>query len=705
VVPRGLGARLDRQPDRVRQIAALCLLAALAGAGDDPYLTYVRTAPEFQRVDPVDSRTRWNTWIYMPWYYEWTIGHDDAAGRFCKEHGINGGFVDRGHGPLAWLEQNDLQFYCDHTAGKGTLYLRGANNRSNWRDYQRNPRAIRPVPIHEGTLAATRRVISKNQGRVRLSDSLVAYALDDEVSWGAFVIPIPWRLRDDDAAYAKWLESYYGRPHRPEYVTPDFCLGQLGRPLAELDFSPFLDRMTYNDSVWAEFIGALVEATNENDTKTPCGIVGGQNPSLWGGYDYAKLQKKLQFIEAYDMGSSHEILRSLNRDNKKPIVTTHFHKKGARDDSWKAWSRFAHGQRGMIAWVEGWFDGKEPKPWLKEFAPTLKELGQKQGPKLLGARWQHDGIAIYYSHPSIQVSWILDSEPHGKTWVNRGKDDMLGTSHNVRRAWEYLLTDAGLQYDFVAYDDVIRDGVPREYDVLILPACFALSDVEARRIEEFAARGGRVVADFMCGLFDQHGKGRKKGALDDLFGVEHTGKETRADFFGGKLWVETDQDAAYSASTWRELFATHPGKDVREGFTVAERKLKGPYTKERATYLNLSPQSYLQLREGGHAAPRHRELFLKHIGKTPWVTVTRDDHLEVTSWTKGGRTLLFVVQNPILRLDGSHRVQQGETRLELRFQKPVRDVVDERTGEKLGDGACFRIVFKRTEAVFLSLVR
>jgi hypothetical protein len=85
--------------------------------------------------------------------------------------------------------------------------------------------------------------------------------------------------------------------------------------------------------------------------------------------------------------------------------------------------------------------------------------------------------------------------------------------------------------------------------------------------------------------------------------------------------------------------------------------------------------------------------------------VTGDDRLEVTSWTKGGRTLLFVVQNPVLRVDGSHRVQRGETKLDLRFQKTVRDVVDERTGKRLGDGDRFRVVFKRTEAVLLSLVR
>ncbi|MHC4549313.1 MAG: beta-galactosidase trimerization domain-containing protein [Planctomycetota bacterium] len=687
----------------MRRLLLIGVLAAAAGAEEDPYLAYVRTAPEFRAVGRIDSGD-WDTWIYMPWYYRWTIGHDEEGGRFCREYGINGGFTDHGHGPIAWLERWDLRFYNDHTAGKGTLYLRGANRKSNWKRFQREPRAVRVVPLNEETLAAARRTIHQNLRKVRLSGACVAYALDDEISWGAFVLPLPWRLHEDDADYARWLARYRGRPHAPRYVTPEFTRRQLDRPLKEIDFSPFLDRMTYNDSVWANFVGALVEATNEDDTRTPCGFVGGQNPSLWGGYDYAKLFKKVQFIEAYDMASSHEILRSFNRDAVVPIVTTHFHQGAdAARDRWEAWFRFAHGQRGMIAWVDGWFDGTSPRPWLEEFAPTLKELGGKQGPKLHRARWRHDGIALYYSHPSIQVSWVLDAEAHGATWPNRGRDDMLGTSHNVRRAWEYLLTDAGLQYDFIAYDEVVRDGIRDEYRVLILPACYALSDIEARRIEEFVGRGGRVVADFMCGLFDQHGKGRRRGVLDDLFGVAHDGSERRRDFFGGKLWVETDQDAGYETQSWRELLATHPGGRVREGFTVAERKLKGPYAKAAATYLNLSPQRYLQLREEGRDAERHRDLFVKHLGVTPWVRVTGDRHLETTCWTRGERTYLFVVQNPILRTDGKVKLERGTAKLELRFRRPVRDVVDERTGKKLGDGEHFRVAFHRIEAVLLSL--
>ena len=43
--------------------------------------------------------------------------------------------------------------------------------------------------------------------------------------------------------------------------------------------------------------------------------------------------------------------------------------------------------------------------------------------------------------------------------------------------------------------------------------------------------GGTVIADFACGLFDQHGKGRRRGVLDDLFGVAHDGSLRQRDSF------------------------------------------------------------------------------------------------------------------------------------------------------------------------------
>ena len=684
---------------------------------DRTYVDYLRQAPEFQSVDQAMPLGRWDTWLYMPWRYRWTIGTGKEGGRFCRRYGINGGVTDHGEGPFAWLERWGLRFYNDHTAGKGDLYLQPGSFETAARD----GRALRPRPLDGALLAKLEETVTRRVRTVRTSPRRVAYALDDETSWGSFVRPFPWRVNADDGAYARWLDNYYGgKAPPPRWVTPDDVLPELGKPLQEIDFSPFLDRMTYNDSVWADFVGRLVERCHREDPATPCGIVGAQGPSLWGGYDYAKLAKKVQFIEAYDLGSAPEILRSFDRTGVLPRVTTHFHSDQNGVDSWLAWHSFAHGHRGMIGWVdESWFaEGRPPRtqPWLDRFAPTLRELGAVQGPKMAGARSLHDGVALYYSHPSIQVSWLLDAEAHGRTWPNRNDDTRLGTSHNVRKAWELLLADAGLRYDFLAYDQVALHGVPPEYKVLILPACYALSDAEARRIAEFAQGGGTVIADFACGLFDPHGRGRARGALDSLFGIAHDGRETRADFFAGKLWVETDQDAGYELKRYRDLFATlKPHLD--RGYAVAERQLPvgTQRTGSRAIYLNLSPQRYLQYRQEGTAREEERRPFLEPIrraGVTPWIAWTSGGRrsplpLEATYWSKGGRTLVFVLQNvPVVSSPTGGGGPEGLTAvtipLEVRLAAPVRGVRDERTGRRLPDGDRFSFRLDTTEAVFFS---
>ncbi len=702
-------------------------------AAEDPYLTYVKNAPEFQSVrqDRELLIGRWDTWIYMPWRFRWNVGTGDEGGQFCRDYGFNGGFTDHGRGPFEWLNKWNLRFYNDHTAAKGYLYLRGANRKGNFAKYQRDGRAIRsgtdgPQAIDDAMRKRLNDTVTRYVTNVREHSPLrVAYALDDEISWGAFVTPIPWRLNTDDEAYARWLKDYYGPLDAPEpqYVTPDFTRRQLDRPLKDIDFSPLLDRITYNDSVWANFIGELVETANKADPDTPCGFVGGQSPNMWGGYDYAKLMKKIQFIEAYNLGSSQAITRSFNPGNAMPQVTTHFHKddRGTANDIWQTWYYFAHGNRGMIGWVEGWFDGKKPRPWLDEYKSVNKEIGGIQGPKMVGSRWIHDGVAIYYSHPSIQVSWCLDIEPHGSTWVNRGNDARLGTSHNVRKAWEYLLTDSGIQYDFISYDQVVTGGVPDEYKVLILPACYALSDIEAQRITEFCRRGKTVIADFACGLFDQHGKGREKGALDHLFGVFHDGSETGRDFFGDRLWVETDQDAGFYYRRYRDLFATIDCK-LEHGYAVAERRL--PTINVRlldvvdgglAVYVNLSPQRYLQYREEGVADEKKRNIFIYSAiagGRKSWVTVTdqtgrRPRNVEVTYWSKGDRTLLFVIQNAVVTGSafgggGAEGLISQKTKINVEFPAIAQDVVDERTGQRLGDGKRFTFDFNTVEAVMFS---
>ncbi len=696
---------------------------------EDAYLHYIQNAPEFQRVPqaPALMIGRWDTWLYMPWRFHWSIGTSDTGGRFCNAYGFNGGFTDHGEGPFEWLNKWNLRFYNDHTASKGYLYLHRGGGKF-FAGFQRDGRALRtgsdgPQPLDQAMLKKLKGIVTRYVTNVKNNSTLrVAYALDDEISWGSFVKPLPWRLNSDDAAYAAWLKSYYGPSDAPEpqYVTPDFTRRQLGRGLKDIDFSPLLDRITYNDSVWAIFLGELVRTANKADPDTPCGFVGGQAPNMWGGYDYAKLMKKIQFIEAYNLGSSQAIIRSFSPGNALPQVTTHFHNdaRGTANDIWQTWYYFAHGNRGMIGWVDDWFDGAKPRPWLEQYKKTNLEVGGVQGPKMVGAKWIHDGVAIYYSQPSIQVSWCLDSEAHGKTWVNRDGDHRLGTSHNVRKAWEYLLTDSGIQYSFIAYDEVVLHGVPEEYKVLILPACYALSDIEAQRITEFCRRGGTVIADFAPGLFDQHGKGRRVGALNNLFGSADDGNATNRDFFGDRLWVETDQDAGYSFRRYRDLFGTIKCK-LKDGYAVAARKRPTQIVRKvgqgRAVLVNLSPQRYLQYREEAAATNQLRQVFMQHVtaaGVKPWVTALdetgqRPRNLEITYWKKDDRTLLFVLQNAVVTGNelgggGADGLAEKKTRIKLWFRKEMSDVIDERTGRSLGNGRHFALDFNSVEALFLS---
>ena len=645
-------------------------LVMLARHAVDPYEHYVRTSDDFR---PVMQEKAWAykafpSWTYMPWTAKWTIGYTAESGRWSVDHGYNGAFIDRDNtaangsktGKLDWIDQFHLRFYVDHAADKGFLHL--------WDGDQVKPHlgalhgtGVRPVPLNAELRAKLRGKLRANIAAVKSSPFRAAYALDDEPSWGHFVHPCMWQVTDDATAYPKWLAQVYGAdaPQRPKWVGYDDVRPKLAAwAVKDFDASPLLDQWTFNDATWCNFVGDLVTDSNAIDPATPCGIVGGQGPSAFGGYDYARLMRKVQFIESYNLGSSQSIIRSFNPRNALPAVTSQFHKSAA-DDIWQAWYYLAHGNRGHIGWVEGWFDGKKPKPWHDVVAPTNLEAANVVGPLMGGAEWKHDGVAMYYSHPSIQLGWVLDAEAHGKTWTNRNNDDRLSSSAHVRHAWENMLRDAGVQYSYINYVDVIRKGVPPEYKVLILPACLCLSDAEARAITAFCARGGTVVADYLPGVWDQHGKGRSAGgALDALFGVAHDPKMRAGNVFGDKLWVEVDQDANYSWKTY-DGFLTNHNTCVRDksGYNVAVRNMpvgnSRSFERGKAVLMNLSPQWYNAYRVSGATASQKRDVFLRPIfeaGVTPRVRIadaTDAAHgYEITYWSKPGRTVLFLCYNP-----------------------------------------------------------
>jgi hypothetical protein len=314
----------------------------------------------------------------------------------------------------------------------------------------------------------------------------------------------------------------------------------------------------------------------------------------------------------------------------------------------------------------------------------------------------------------------MDAAAHGKTWINRNGDERIGSAHQGRKAWENMLRDSGLQYNFLGYADVIENGIPPEYKVLILPGCLCLSDAEAQRIRAFAEAGGVVIADYLPGLWDQHGKGRENGgALDDLFGVKHSSSLKASDVFGGKLWCELDQDANFNWKTYQE-FLTRANTCIKDasGFDKAVRAMETSKVnragKGTAVLMNLSPQWYNAYRAAGPEEAAKRSAFIKHVeagtGRR-WVELKAEGGkahgYEITYWKKDERTVLFVCMNPeiaVTSTGGGNSVglKADVLPVTLTFAKKLTGVRDERTGKALTEGSEFKFDWKMNEAIVLS---
>lgn len=698
-------------------------------ADPDPYEIYLQQSEDFRRVkqDKDWALKAWPSWLYIPWYYQWTIGHKQGGGDFCHKMGYNGAFLDRGDTRnLAWIEANNLRFYMDHTADKGFLYLYKKKAEDAARLKKDLPgNGVRIVPLNEITTKTIKTHIRQNIEAVKQSPLRSAYALDDEISTGSFVRPCNWRLIEDFTPYQSWLDEIYGKGNAPAYgnhwITYDDVREKLPEwTLGDFDCGQLMDQWTFNDAYWANYLGHLVEYANSIDPSTPCGFVGGQAPNAMGGYDYARLMRKIQFIEAYNIGSSQAVIRSFNPSNALPAVTTHFHRSVA-DTIWQSWYYIAQGNRGHIGWVQDWFEGETPKSWHQEVSPHYLEIGESIGPLQAGSEWLHDGVAIYYSHPSIQMSWILDAEAHGRTWPNRNGDHRLGTSHLVRKAWENMLRDSGYQFTHLSYVDLVQnENALNEFKVLILPATYCLSDAEANRIRNFVKQGGTVIADFLPGVFDQHGRGRTDdGALSDLFGVQHSASLKATDIFSDRLWVETDQDANFSYSSYEELMSKgNTGIRHPKGFTQAVRNIGTSFSRSfgsgKAVLMNLSPQWYHALRQQGAKAAEARSVFMTHLDEADIesrVRITTNAAevfgYEITYWKKNDRLLLFLVMNPEVTGNSagggnSRNLKTQKLDVTLEFNGKASQLRNERTGQTLGDGKNFTVNWITNEAVVLS---
>jgi hypothetical protein len=165
----------------------------------------------------------------------------------------------------------------------------------------------------------------------------------------------------------------------------------------------------------------------------------------------------------------------------------------------------------------------------------------------------------------------MDSATHGASWPKRSSG-MYGenlSSGRLRVSWCKILEDLGYQYDFISYLDV-NEGRIDLSKRFILPQVICLSEPEVSALSNFVKSGGMLIADALCGLLTETGRGRAASALDDLFGIRRNESSGYLDGSG-----ITEIDGEYSSKPFRERLRAYDRALRYRSMVVFERGTRG----------------------------------------------------------------------------------------------------------------------------------
>jgi len=698
------------------------------------------------RVPSIPARPEWNRFKILVWQYKTSVLEDF---HLYQKIGLGGFHIDRGAGREDLVDfslKERIPYYVDHAADKGFLHLKGSDVQTVT---GKNGLTIRPHSLADpNTLRQIKEHLDRNINATK-KGLVLAYAFDDEISLGSYVIPC-----DVDSHplsldwFRNWLRNKYqtisslNRSWNADFKSFDEVMPkgfeEVRRhaqkpPLSKWNLAPWMDFRQFMDFQFASVLSELTRYTNSLDPKTPAGFVGSQGPGPWGGYDYARLSHAVQWMEAYDIHGSNEILRSFWNDDRRPRMQTFFSSQDPKLDSWFLWYYMLHGNQAMIAWPEEWFrsGGNEIAPHILANKNTFEEIQGKVSEPIVNPKtlFDPDPIGIYYSHPSLQAGWAMDAIVHGRNWVHRNGsiDNRNQTMGILRNVWCKTLEDLGFQYDFISYLDVQEEmlKLSDRFKVIILPKTVCLSEKEAQTLREFVYHGGILIADYLCGIMDQHGRGRERGILDGLFGIV---RDETTGYMNGVGLTEIDGEKYQKpfldrfsyyegAYRYRDIVVFERGTKHRPGCRGVEiRKFFGKFHqasviienqlgKGRTFYLNLTPLEYWDPeRRFSNYGRNFRKIvsdMMNAAGLFPRIKVYENDHvtnmIEPLYWRNGNKNYIGLIKNPteqkeLPRLGNLLEIQGitgQEVKINLEFRDPVRGVINLRTGKNFGPGRIF----------------
>jgi hypothetical protein len=274
-------------------------------------------------------------------------------------------------------------------------------------------------------------------------------------------------------------------------------------------FASWMDHRTFNDRNLAKALGALVKKLKTIDPRLVYSLSGTQETNPWYAWDHYLMTPYLESLNAY-VGEQTIQQRCFAKGAFTNCPWDGYDKK------WEISSFFCirnlmNGSSGVS------FYGNFTIDPAYNIAPGGERLIRAYSPwtngtaeAVMRSTFKASPVAFHYTPASIKADWFI------------GLDQMrkLGT-----KGFKLLMQDSFLPYDYVAYGQMEKEGVPARYRVLVLPLSTAMSDKEIAAAAEFVRKGGTLVADLMPGFYDQHGAVRENTSkLYELFGMKKMGK-------------------------------------------------------------------------------------------------------------------------------------------------------------------------------------
>ena len=361
------------------------------------------------------------------------------------------------------------------------------------------------------------------------------------------------------------------RNGQPYFV---FKLSELCAPGGE-NFSGWCDTREFIHFAFARHLGEYRALLQAREPQARVGLEGAGAPSAWGGFDGWRVSRALDWCDPGESALNRALLRDFN-PALTCLTTLRAGDPRCRLRLWQAW--LDGGAWTSVQRAEDLFTGPDLQPTAqaRALAEDFRELNGGLTLQRGLAEEHSDAIALYYSPRSQAVHWMLDSRLDGSAWPERAGEAARSKDTAVRAwdAWLALLQDLGYRPRFVHPEQLLAGTLHAK--VLILPKVLCVSDAEAAALREFARRGGVVIADSQCGLFDGAGRrrgpphradgvGAVAGVLDEDFGIR------RVDF-----WAHEFDGAFHGDATAARVYLEDPLKSVPAGPSSSELRVNEP---------------------------------------------------------------------------------------------------------------------------------